>query len=158
MSRFPTIVSPRIESSRALEISRSSDAHFLLVVDGDQLLGVARACDLRRAPAGRLLERCVRVPVITVGELEPVHLARHMLTQTAGGLLVVVDRKGHLKGVLTFEDLLRSKSVSPRDARLRCEACGGNRHLVFGQPDEALLCCGCLEQARTAAPATLTGS
>lgn len=158
MCRFPAIVGPRLECRQALDISRRGEAHFLLVVDGDKLLGVARRCDLRRARPEQLVEQRLRVPVVSVGELEPIHLARKMLTQTAGGLLVVVNRKGELRGVLTFEDLMTARGVSPREARLRCEACGGIEHLVFGQPDDALFCCRCIDQARSALPATLTGA
>lgn len=158
MCRFPIIVSPGLACREALEISHTSEAHFLLVVDGEQLVGVARACDLRKALAEREVWRSLRVPIVTVGLDDSLVLARRMLTQCAGGCLVVVDRSGDLKGILTCEDLNRAHGFARPSSRACCETCGSAQHLIFGQPDEAIFCCGCVEQARAQAQITLTAS
>lgn len=154
MCRFPTIVSPLLPCREALEISRTSSAHFLLVVHGEQLVGVARACDLRKSLAEREVQRSLRVPIVTIGLDDSLVLARRMLTQSAGGCLVVVDRAGDLKGVLTCEDLNRVRGFARPSSRACCEHCGNVQHLLFGQPDEPVFCCACVELARAQAPIT----
>jgi predicted transcriptional regulator len=155
MSRFPVIVSPRISCSEALRVSRSSGAHFLLVVDGNQLVGVARACDLLKTRAELLIVRSLRVAIVTVGEHEPTALAERMLTRTGGGCLVVTDQVGALKGIISWENLNRATVKVPTQRRQRCETCGAAHHLLFGEPDEPVFCCACVDQARAYAPITL---
>ena len=155
MCRFPTIVNPRLSCRAALEVSRSSDAHFLLVVDGARLVGVGRACDLQKSQAEQEVLRSLRVPIVSVSQDDSLVLARRMLTQSGGGCLVVVDRLGDLKGILTCEDLNRVRAFPFPDACARCEFCGNTQHLIFGQPDEGVFCCGCVEKARAQAQITL---
>jgi hypothetical protein len=153
MSRFPVIVGPRLPCREALAICVDSRAHFLLVIDGDQLLGVARACDLRKVDGSANVRRSLRVPVVTIGQGDSVELARRLLTMTGGGCLVVVDAAGNLRGLLTCEDLSRAGVLSRQRPREHCSLCGAGQHLIFLEPDEPVFCCNCIEQARLGAHA-----
>lgn len=148
MSRFPVILGPRLPCRDALAIGVENAAHFMLVVDGDQLLGVARACDLRKADGDDIVRRSLRVPVVTVTECDSLDLARRLLTMTGGGCLVVVSAAGNLTGILTCEDLIRARALSRRRPREHCALCGASQHLIFLEPDEPVFCCACIDHAR----------
>jgi CBS domain-containing protein len=148
MSRSPIIVGPRLPCREALSLSVESAAHFLLVIDGDQLVGVARACDLRKVDGSSDVRRSLRVPVVTISEEDSVELARRLLTMTGGGCLVVVGVRGNLKGLLTCEDLIHAGVLSRRRPREHCASCGAGQHLIFLEPDEPVFCCACIQQAR----------
>lgn len=148
MSRFPVILGPRLPCRQALAIGVEQGAHFMLVIDGDQLLGVARACDLRKAEGGDIVRRSLRVPVVTIGESDSLELAQRLLTMTGGGCLVVVSASGNVKGILTCEDLSRARSSSRRRPREHCALCGAGQHLIFLEPDEPVFCCDCIDHAR----------
>jgi hypothetical protein len=148
MSRFPVILGPRLPCREALTIGVENAAHFMLVVDGDQLLGVARACDLRKANGDDIVRRSLRVPVVTIGESDSVELARRLLTMTGGGCLVVLSAAGNLTGVLTCEDLSRAGGTRPWRPREHCALCGAGQHLIFLEPDEPVFCCDCFDKAR----------
>jgi hypothetical protein len=120
----------------------------MLVIDGDQLLGVARACDLRKAEGRDIVRRSLRVPVVTIGESDSLELAQRLLTMTGGGCLVVVSASGNVKGILTCEDLSRARTPSRWRPREHCALCGAGQHLIFLEPDEPVFCCGCIDQAR----------
>lgn len=155
MSRLPTIVSPHLSCEEALHISYDGNTHFMLVVDGDQLLGVARQCDLRRSRPEQTVKYSLRVPVVTIWEREPVSLVQRMLTQTSGGCVIVVDRLGVLTGIITLEDLYRSRALKLSRAAQRCDSCGTQQHLIFGERDEPAFCCACVDRARARAQITL---
>lgn len=148
MSRFPVILGPRLPCREALAIGVENGAHFMLVVDGDQLLGVARACDLRKADGGDIVRRSLRAPVVTIGEDDSLELAQRLLTMTGGGCLVVVNAAGNLIGIFTCEDLSRARLPSRRRPREQCALCGAGQHLIFLELDEPVFCCDCIEQAR----------
>ena len=148
MSRFPVILGPRLPCRDALAIGVENAAHFMLVVDGDQLLGVARACDLRKADGADVVRRSLRVPVVTITESDSLELARRLLTMTGGGCLVVVSGAGNLTGIVTWEDLSKARSPSRRRPRERCVLCGASQHLIFLEPDEPVFCCACIDQSR----------
>jgi hypothetical protein len=156
MSRFPVILGPRLPCRDALGIALENAAHFMLVIDGDQLLGVARVCDLRKADADDTVRRSLRVPVVTIGERDSIELAHRLLTRTGGGCLVVVSGTGSLTGILTCEDLSRAAVPTPARAPARCGLCGAGQHLIFLEPDEPVFCCSCIEQARFGLPSPPT--
>ena len=148
MSRFPVILGPRLPCRDALAIGVENGAHFMLVVDGAQLLGVARVCDLRKVDGGDIVRRSLRVPVVTIGENDSLELAHRLLTMTGGGCLVVVSGAGNLTGIVTCEDLSRARLPARRRPREHCATCGAGQHLIFLEPDEPVFCCACIEQAR----------
>lgn len=145
MCRFPTIVSPRMPCGEALAISKSRDEHFLLAVAGERLVGVARACDLRKAKRGAPVADSLRAPVLTIGDVDAVTLAERMLTLISGGCLVVLDEPGAMVGILTYEDLGRVGALSLPAAGRRCALCGYSQHLLFRDVAEPPICCRCLE-------------
>lgn len=132
----------------ALAIGVEKAAHFMLVMEGDQLLGVARACDLRKAGGDDIVRRSLRVPVVTIAENDSAELAQRLLTMTGGGCLIVVGAAGNLTGILTCEDLSRAGGTQRWRLRERCALCGAGQHLIFLEPDEPVFCCDCFDQAR----------
>jgi len=145
MCRFPTIVSPYLPCGKALEISESHHEHFLLAVTGERLVGVARACDLRKArPHARVLDS-LRAPILTIGEADTVALAERMLTLIGGGCLVVLDDRRNLLARLTCEDLSRVGALSLPTSSHRCFICGHPQHLIFRDLEEPPVCCRCVE-------------
>lgn len=144
MSRFPMIVSPRLPCGEALDICESSDEHFLLAVAGGRLVGVARACDLRKASAHAAVLESLRAPVLTIRDVDPVELAERMLTLISGGCLVVLDEPGALVGTLTCEDLSRVGALSLPRAHHHCAVCGHPQHLIYRDVEEPPICCGCI--------------
>lgn len=145
MCRFPTIVSPRMPCGDALAISKSREEHFLLAVAGDRLVGVARACDLRKANRDAPVADSLRAPVLTIADADAVTLAERMLTLISGGCLVVLDEPGALVGILTYEDLGRQGATSLPAAGRRCGFCGHPQHLLFRGVAEPPICCQCIE-------------
>jgi predicted transcriptional regulator len=148
MSRFPVILGPHVPCREALGIAVENAVHFMLVVDGDRLLGVARACDLRKVEDGNTVRRSLRAPVVTIGEDDSLELARRLLTVTGGGCLVVVNAAGNLTGILSCEDLNRAAAPPRHRPNQRCASCGAGQHLIFLQPDEPVFCCSCIDHAR----------
>jgi hypothetical protein len=145
MCRFPIIVSPRLPCGDALAISCSNDEHFLLAVAREQLVGVARACDLRKATPFTPVFDSLRAPILTIREVDPVGLAERMLTLVGGGCLVVLDEPGALLGILTCEDLSRVGALSLPVASHHCAICGHPQHLIYRDVEEPPICCRCVE-------------
>jgi hypothetical protein len=145
MSRFPIIVSPRLPCGDALHISESNDEHFLLAVAGERLVGVARACDLRKASFESPVFDSLRAPVLTIRDIDPVEVAERMLTLLSAGCLVVLDELGALIGVLTCEDLSRVGALSLPVSSHHCAVCGHPQHLIYRDVEEPPICCKCIE-------------
>jgi signal-transduction protein with cAMP-binding, CBS, and nucleotidyltransferase domain len=148
MYRFPVIVSPNLSCASALAIAQEQGTHFLLAVDGDELVGVLRACELRKASPSARVVRTARAPIISVTLTESIALAKRMLTLGGAGCLVVVDDDASLRGTLTREDLSRMGLLSRERGVDCCAACGDLDHLVFAGADQPALCCECIDRAR----------
>jgi hypothetical protein len=146
MWRFPVIVSPHLPCGEALAIAEEQGTHFLLAVGGDELFGVLRACDLRKASRSARVASAARAPIMSVTPGESVVLAKRMLTLGGAGCLVVVDDAACLQGTLTREDLARFGLLSRERGVDSCAACGDIHHLVFAGADQPTLCCECVER------------
>ncbi|HYQ14571.1 MAG TPA: CBS domain-containing protein [Polyangiaceae bacterium] len=149
MCRFPVIVSPDISCARALSIAEEHGSHFLLAVDANDLLGVLRSCDLKRAHPATRAGRTIHGPVMPIGVTDSLTLATRMLTLGGAGCLVVVDDDSCLHGIVTRQDLFRVGVSAPERGVDCCAACGAQDHLIFGGIDQPAFCCGCLDTAKT---------
>lgn len=147
MSRFPVIVSPDLSCADALAIADEQATHFLLAVGGDELLGILRSCDLRKASPSARVARAMRAPVMPVARTDSVLVAKRMLTLGGAGCLVVVDDTSCLQGILTGEDLARAGLLSRERGVDCCAACGAFRHVILASADQPALCCECLDAA-----------
>jgi hypothetical protein len=147
MCRFPVIVSPDLPCGDALVIAEERATHFLLAVGGDELVGVLRACDLRKCSPSARVARSARAPIMSIARTDSVVLAKRMLTLGGAGCLVIVDDDACLQGTLTREDLSRAGLLSGGRGVDSCAACGGICHLVFSGADRPALCCECLDRA-----------
>lgn len=145
MSRFPVIVSPRLSCGDALSVATEREAHFLLAVAGDELLGVLRACDLKKSSPSARVDLSARVPVMTIAKNDSIFLAKRMLALGGAGCLVVVDDASCLQGTLTRADLSRAGLLSRERGVDSCAACGGIDHLIFASADQPALCCECAD-------------
>jgi CBS-domain-containing membrane protein len=145
MCPFPVIVSPRVSCHDALAIAEEQGAHFLLSVAGDDLLGVLRACDLKRVSQRAQVTCCVRPPVMTIMRQDSLALAKRMLALSDLGCLVVVDTASRLQGTLTRAELSRAGLLSGNRGVDSCARCGAVEHLSVMQADQPALCCHCLD-------------
>jgi CBS domain-containing protein len=124
---------PGAAAATARERMRSKQFHHLLVKEGDELVGVVSARDLRRgARTGTAAKRVVvgdfMTPnVVTVGPDTSVHKAANLMRGHSIGCLIVVD-EGNAVGIVTLADLLdqigdarrhRRDSGTPADLHYR---------------------------------------
>jgi CBS-domain-containing membrane protein len=145
MCHFPVIVSPKHSCRDALAIASEQGAHFLLAVAGDDLLGVLRICELKRASQRAQVASSVRAPVMTIMRQDSVVLAKRILALSNVGCLVVVDNASRLQGTLTWAELSRAGLLSSDRGVDSCATCGAVEHLSVAQPDQPVLCCDCLD-------------
>jgi signal-transduction protein with cAMP-binding, CBS, and nucleotidyltransferase domain len=144
MCRFPVIVSPGISCQQALELAEERGSHFLLAVDESDLLGVIRACDLKRANPNSRVGHRLHGPVMSIGASDSLKLGARMLTLGGAGCLIVVDDDSCLRGIVTRQDLFSAGAERGLDC---CAACGGSQHLIFTGGDRPAFCCECLDSA-----------
>jgi CBS-domain-containing membrane protein len=149
MCHFPVIVSPTHSCRDALAIAAERGAHFLLAVAGDDLLGVLRICELRRASQREEVTYSVRAPVMTIMRQDSVALAKRMLALSNVGCLVVVDTACRLQGTLTRVELSRAGLLSSERGVDSCASCGSVEHLSVTQPDQPAFCCDCIDSTST---------
>ena len=102
---------PGAPAATARERMRSKKFHHLLVKEGDELVGVVSARDLRRgARTGTSAKRVVvgdfmTPTVVTVGPGTSVHKAANLMRGHSIGCLIVID-EGQAVGIVTLADLL----------------------------------------------------
>lgn len=145
MCRFPLIVSPNLSCRDALAIAGEQAAHFLLAVAGDDLLGVLRICELRRASQRARVKHSVRAPMMTILQQDSVVLAKRMLALSSVGCLIVVDAASRLQGTLTRTELSLAGVLSSERGVDSCATCGAVTHLSMAQADQPAFCCECLD-------------
>src|SRR5690348_12362902 len=98
-------------ADRAFERMRTKGIHNLVVTDGGLVVGISSHRDGGGAPGasireGRTVgELMTRAPV-TIAPETPVRRAANVMRGRAIGSLVVTDRRGRLKGIVTVADLL----------------------------------------------------
>lgn len=145
MCHFPVVVSPKHSCRDALAIAVEQEAHFLLAVADNDLLGVLRICELRRASQRAHVAYCVRAPVMTIMQQDSVVLAKRILDLSNVGCLVVVDAASRLQGTLTRTELSRAGLLSKDRGVDSCATCGAVDHLSVAQADQPAFCCDCLD-------------
>lgn len=118
MTRIQDIMTTAVEvvaadcpAERAFERMRAKGIHHLVVGDGRQVAGIyshrdaggARGGALR---AGRTVGDLMTATPVTVAPETPVRKAANLMRGRAIGSLIVTDRRGRLKGIVTVADLL----------------------------------------------------
>jgi CBS domain-containing protein len=104
-------VRPGTPAASARERMQSKQFHHLLVKEGDELVGVVSARDLRRGartgtPKTRVVVGDFMSPhVVMVGPHTSVHKAANLMRGHSIGCLIVVD-EGKPVGIVTLADLL----------------------------------------------------
>lgn len=126
----PVTIEPARSLSDALDTMRRHDISGLPVVDGDRLVGILTARDVRfeknlAQPIEQLMTReLVTVPLGVSQERAKELLHAHRIEK-----LLVVDDRGSLVGLITIRDLLQAErypnAVKDEKGRLRCAAAIG---------------------------------
>ena len=120
-------VKPDQTVGEAIEIMRSHDISGLPVVDdGDRLVGIVTARDVRFTDPALRVADVMTADVITVHEGITLEEAKRILQEHRIEKLPVVDEQGRLKGLITVKDImLRGKfpnAVRDEEGRLLCAA------------------------------------
>jgi len=103
-------VGPEQTVVEALELMRAHDISGLPVVDGEKLVGILTGRDVRFADPSLKVKALMTKEVITAGEDIDLEKAKNILQEHRIEKLPIVDRRGRLKGLITFKDIsLRGK-------------------------------------------------
>jgi IMP dehydrogenase len=119
-------VAPSQSVAEAMELMKKHDISGLPVVDGKKLVGILTGRDVRFAESDLNVERIMTKKVVTAGEDIDLEKAKEILHKYRIEKLPIVDKKGMLKGLITFKDIsLRGKysnAVRDNDGQLLCAA------------------------------------
>ena len=143
MTRRVVAVAPRTSVAGARLLADQKSADHLLVLDGDELVGVVcPVCDLAHADAGRLVERYMRSPVLTIDVESSIEAAEALMCACHVGCLPVMVGPVIL-GTVTLDDLGPGRPGGEAEAHV-CAACGARNHLApVGGDDAPLFCVRC---------------
>jgi len=117
MNRTVVAVSPDARVGEAVEEARRAGAEHLLVLDGEDLVGILCTCDLRDSGADELVADCMSVPVMTVRPDARVEDAAATLADCDLGCLPVA-----------LGGLILGTIGDPELARAGVGACAERRH------------------------------
>jgi CBS domain-containing protein len=148
MTRHPTTVSPRTLVHEAEERMEERGIHHLLVMAGEELLGILCSCDLRARPAGDSVAAYMSAPVRTVPDDASIDRAADLMRQQQVGCLVVTW-EGGVRGLVTRTDLRRAGVPLERLAQRFCAACRWDHDLVANGADVPF-CFDCIERSHPA--------
>ena len=124
MNRALVTVPPDIRMAEAGEIARRNRVEHLLVLDGEDLVGILCTCDLAASGPDELVCDCMTVPVLTVRPDAPLEVAASTLADCDVGC-VPVALGGLLLGTVGDEELARAGVGSCRERR-HCHHLRGN--------------------------------
>ena len=146
MSPCPVTVGARMEAHRAARIAMRHGVHHLLVVDDQELLGVACLCDLTNASSVSHIGDLVHSPIVFINSSATAEAGVQVMRDSGVGCLPVIAPSGAVVGVLTRHDL-RSAGFLPDERGVDlCASCGTGHHLrVRSGSDGPLFCSACLE-------------
>ncbi len=146
MTRHPTAVSPGTGVREAQERMDEAGIHHLLVMAGDELLGVLCSCDLRNHPAGDPVSAYMSASVRAIGEDATLAEAAEVMREHEVGCLVVVWGGG-VRGLVTRTDLRRAGVPLDKLAQRFCAACQWDHDLVADGVDGVPFCFDCIERS-----------
>jgi IMP dehydrogenase len=119
-------VAPNQSIAEAMELMKKHNISGLPVVDGEKLVGILTGRDVRFADLDLKVERIMTKKVITASEDIDLEKAKEILHRHRIEKLPIVDKKGMLKGLITFKDIsLRGKypnAVRDDEGQLLCAA------------------------------------
>ena len=148
MSRALITVPPQTSRLDAAGVADEEGVHHLLVVDGDDLVGVVCEHDLDLAAPMARVEHCMKVPSTIDADATLTEAAR-MMRELAIGCLPVVT-SGFLRGIVTRGDLRRAGLAAEEIAVPLCASCGGDEHVRLDPRTQgAMFCLDCSERALT---------
>ncbi|HUL60223.1 MAG TPA: CBS domain-containing protein [Anaeromyxobacteraceae bacterium] len=124
MNRAVVTVPPDMSMSEAAEVARCAHAEHLVVLDGEDLVGIVCTCDIEASRAGELVCDCMTVPVMTVRPDAPIEEAANTLADCDIGC-VPVALGGLLLGTVGDAELARAGVGSCRE-RKHCHHRRGN--------------------------------
>lgn len=146
MSEELVTVGPRASTFEAARVAEEEGVHHLLVVDGDDLVGVVCEYDLLLAGPLALVEQCMNEPTCVDADATLPEVARIMRERAVGCLPVVTS--GFLRGIVTRGDLRRAGLPVEEVAGPACASCGGEDHVRLDPRTQgAMFCIECSERA-----------
>ncbi|MBI3723973.1 CBS domain-containing protein [bacterium] len=144
MSRKLLSIAPTTTVAAARQHAAREAVEHLLVLEGDQLVGVVCRCDLERARPRTKVGTLVRKPLVSADAKATIGTAAELMRTKAVGCLPVLSG-GLLLGVVTRSDMLRS-GVAREALGGPCVGCGSQHGLSPGLTrDEVVFCSDCLE-------------
>jgi CBS domain-containing protein len=141
MSWPATFVSSDTAVREALDIAEENGQSHLLVVDEEDLLGVACTCDLWDAGPTDPVSRWMSTPPLTVDSHVTLARAAELMERGRVGCLAVTGH--HLHGIVTRGDLERAGALLDRP---RCTSCGSKHHVRQVGSDWLGFCMECLRR------------
>jgi IMP dehydrogenase len=119
-------VAPDQSVAEAIELMKKHNISGLPVVEGEKLVGILTGRDVRFADPDLKVERIMTKELITAGEDIDLEKAKEILHAHRIEKLPIVDKRGMLKGLITFKDIsLRGKypnAVRDEQGQLLCAA------------------------------------
>jgi acetoin utilization protein AcuB len=145
MTRSLIVARPDLRACEAEQLLEQHGIRHLLVLEGQELVGVLCVCDLRRAAPNASIASCMSRPVRTVPAWASIEEAGQTLRSLRYGCLPVM-RDGLLLGMVTCRDLRKAGlSVTDLVANV-CAACHEHHDLASGE-DAVAFCAACRERA-----------
>lgn len=116
MTKEPRTVSRNDRVGRASELLRAMDVRHLPVVDAEQRpVGIVSERDLRGTRSD-LVRRVMGGPVATAEPGTTLHAVALMMLEDRIGAIPIVDRRGRLIGIVTYDDVLAALPGGALDA------------------------------------------
>jgi len=119
-------VAPTQSVAEALELMKTHNISGLPVVDGERLVGILTGRDVRFADLSLKVESLMTKDVVKAEENIDFERAKEILHQHRIEKLPIVDKRGVLKGLITFKDIsLRGRypdAVRDEEGQLLCAA------------------------------------
>ena len=110
MIRNPITIAPTITVGKAISIMDENNITGLPVVDGKKLVGILTSRDIRFEPdTSREVSELMTRELVTMQDGEPLEKAAKLLHEYRIEKILVVDKEGHLIGLITARDLQKKK-------------------------------------------------
>jgi acetoin utilization protein AcuB len=131
----------------AVSLAAGSGIHHLLVMRGDELVGVLCTCDMHGAPRERPVSECMSKHIVTIEAADHIVVAADRMRRHRVGSLPVVSA-GRVIGIVTASDLVRFGLAPAALGKQPCAACGSIHHVtpLHGLADVGF-CAECMERS-----------
>lgn len=144
MSPVPMAVAPDTDPRWAEDIAKMNDICHLLVISGQQLVGVVCVCDLWWATHRTHVGDLMSTPVLTTApDVTLVNACHKMQLKDVGCLPVMAG--DNVCGVVTRGDAIRTGQPEISALNRLCVSCGSHHHVRrVAYSEQPVLCLRCI--------------